>query len=786
MFQPSRRSVLMGGAAAIALTGCAHGGVGEMSAELGAAPFPLTRVRLKPSLFADAVEVNRRYLHRLEPDRLLHNFRKFAGLEPRSEIYGGWESDTIAGHTLGHYLSACALMHAQTGDDECARRARYIVSELAACQAAGGDGYVAGFTRTNAAGETESGRRVFEEIATGDIRPQKFYINGSWAPLYTWHKLFAGLYDAQSHCGVDEALPIALGVAGYLESKTSGLSDEQMQRVLECEHGGIRESLVELYARTGDARWLRLAERFHHAAVLDPLAESRDDLSHLHANTQIPKIIGLARSHELTQNEAHARAASFFWETVTATRSYVIGGNSDREHFQEPNSLSRYVTEQTCESCNTYNMLKLTRHLYARSPQARYFDYYERAHLNHIMAHQRASDGAFAYMVPLMSGAHREWSTPEGEFWCCVGTGMESHAKHGESIYWRNADTLFVNLYIASELDWAERGARVAMESRLPHSGDVDLRIEALERPQSFTIALRAPTWANRAISDLIVNDERVSIAAGADGYLRITRRWQAGDRVSVSWPATLRLEATPDDPDTVAVLHGPLVLAASLGPASEPWSDVAPALVGEDVLAGFRLASRSAPIYECLGVARPRDLRFRPFYEQHDQRTAVYFKRYTPQQWEAAQAAFAAEADRQRDLDARSVDVIRLGDEADERAHNLAAEISYPLSYRFRPGRDCRSGGFIEFDANVGRARPVKLKATYWGGERDKWFYISIDGQRIAEQRINGDWPHQFVDIDYDIPEALLRGKRSVRVRFEPAPEYRIAPCFGVRLFRP
>ncbi len=429
-------------------------------------------------------------------------------------------------------------------------------------------------------------------------------------------------------------------------------------------------------------------------------------------------------------------------------------------------------------------MLKLTRALYAKRPQARYFDYYERAHLNHIMAHQRSSDGAFAYMVPLMSGAHREWSTPFETFWCCVGTGMESHSKHGESIYWQGADALYVNLYIPSELDWAERRARVSMETAYPYGERVTLTLDALEWPQDFTIALRLPAWSTAVA--VRVNGEDVAIDGVPTGYFRVRRTWRAGDRVEIDLPMQVHAESTPDDPDTIALLHGPVVLAADLGPIDAAWDRAAPALVSADVVAAMHAVNVERKQFRCVEAGRPGDMDFAPFYEQHDRRTAVYFKRYNPAQWAEAEAAFAAAAIRQRELDARSLDIVRLGVEADERAHNLTSVISYPLSYRFKPGRDCRSGGFIEFDANVGRATPLKLKATFWGGERDKWFYISVDGVRIAEQRINGDWPHQFVDLDYDIPDEVLRGKRSVRVRIEPEPEYRVAPCFGVRVFRP
>jgi hypothetical protein len=776
----SRRYLLQGAvySAAAAAFGCRPFHAPRSSGRV--APLPLSAVRLTSSLYLDAVEANRAYLHRLEPDRLLHNYRQQAGLAPKAAPYGGWEQETIAGHSLGHYLSACALMHAQTGDAECHRRAHYIVGELDACQRAHGDGYVAGFTRRTETGAVEPGRRVFEEIARGDIRAARFYLNGCWAPFYNWHKLMAGLRDAELHCGIADAREIAAGIAGFIERALAPLDDVQMQAVLATEFGGMSEVLAELHLCTGEPRWLALAERFHHHAVLDPLMAGRDELAHLHANTQIPKVIGLACLHDIQGRPAQRRAARFFWRVVTESRSYVIGGNSDRENFQEPGSISRYITEQTCESCNTYNMLKLTRRLYELEPAGAYFDYYERAQLNHIMAHQRPDDGMFAYMVPLMSGAAREFSEPFDSFWCCVGTGVESHSKHGDSVYWQDAGTLYVNLFVPSRLDWRERGARIALETRYPYGELITLAVEAIGRPQQFAIALRSPAWCDDP--SVRVNGKELQAAADEAGYLTVRRRWKTGDRVELRLPLRLRLEPTPDDPATVALLHGPLVLAADLGPADAAHDSPPPALVGDDLLASVRAIDKSRAEFETSGIGRPSDLRLAPFFGLHDRRTAVYFPRYTPAEWQAALAARAAEELRQAALDARSVDVIRLGDAEEEKRHRLTSETSYAVSYRSRPGRDARTGGYIEFDAAV-RDEPLVLRASYWGGERDRLFHVEIDGLRIATQRLQGEHPGEFIERDYALPRAALAGKRTVRVRFQPEPGHTAGPVFGCRI---
>ena len=777
----SRRRLLQGAALASAAAALGMPRLAFGTRQAGPRPFPLSAVRLKPSPWSQAVDANRAYLARLDPDCLLHNFREQSGLPPKGAAYGGWEAETIAGHTLGHYLSACALMHAQTGDAGCRSRADYIVAELAACQRAGGDGYVAGFTRKNAAtGAIEPGRRVLEEVARGDIRAARFNLNGSWSPFYNLHKLFAGLLDTNAQCGNQDALDVAEALAAYVERMLRPLDDAQMQAVLATEFGGMSESLAELSARTGNSRWQLLARRFHHHAVLDPLIAGRDELAFLHANTQIPKVIGLARRAQLESDASLADGARFFWQAVTARRSYVIGGNSDREYFQEPDSISRYVTEQTCESCNTYNMLKLTRQLFAAEPRAEYFDYYERAQLNHILAQHRPSDGAFAYMVPLMSGAAREWSEPLDSFWCCVGTGMESHAKHGDSIYWQDPGTLFVNLFIPSTLDWVERGARVALDTAYPFDGRVTMRMEKIAAGEAFAVAIRWPGWCEAPTARL--NGKAMTVARHADGYLRLRRRWKAGDTIDLFLPLPLRLERTPDDSTTVALLRGPLVLAADLGPSAGPHDDPEPALVSADPLATIVPLDESAARYVSRGSGQPSDLTLAPFFSQYDRRTAVYFKRYTADEWQQALALRAAERERATELDARSLDVIRLGVEDDERRHGLTSDISYAVSYRFRPGRDARTGGFIEFNAAV-RDEPLVLRATYWGGERDRLFHIEVEGRRIASERLAGEPAGEFVDRDYPIPADLLKGRDRVRVRIQPESGYTAGPLFGCRV---
>lgn len=778
------RRDLMLSAAALAGAASPLAALAEARAALPtkAKPLPLSSVRLLPSPYATAVEVNRAYLQQLSPDRLLHNFMTFAGLPAKGEIYGGWEGDTIAGHTLGHYLSALVVMYEQTGDVECRRRADYVVSELARAQAKRGTGYVGALQRKRKDGTVVDGEEIFAEVMKGDIRSGGFDLNGSWSPLYTVHKVFAGLLDVHRGWNNHQALKVAIGLAGYFERVFAALDDAQMQTLLACEYGGLNESYAELYARTGDKRWLAVAERIYDRKVLDPLVAQRDELANFHANTQVPKLIGLARLYELTGKPRDADAARFFWRTVTERHSYVIGGNADREYFSAPDTIAAHISEQTCEHCNTYNMLKLTRQLYGWKPDGALFDYYERAHLNHVMAAQNPKTGGFTYMTPLLTGSAREFSNPADDpFWCCVGTGMESHAKHGESIFWEGDGVLLVNLYIPAEAQWAARGAGLKLETRYPFESESRLTLTRLAKPGRFAVALRVPAWAGEGVKVSVNGKPLAPRLAG--GYALVERAWKAGDVVAISLPLALRLEPTPGDAGAVAVLRGPMVLAADLGPTSEPWKGVDPAMVGESLLDRFEPVAPEKAVYVARGVMRPTDLTFTPFYSQYERRSAVYFRRFTEDAWKTEEAAFLAEQARLKDISARSVDVMHLGEMQPERDHNLTSEISYPVAYRNRNGRDARSGGFFEFDLKV-RPGPLILQATYWGEERKRRFDILVDGVKVATQQLEADHPGKFFDVEYPLPEALTQGKTKIRVRFAPPERSTAGPVFGVRLF--
>ncbi|GAA4777224.1 glycoside hydrolase family 127 protein [Stakelama sediminis] len=776
----SRRTFLAS-ASAVALAGplAARAAVSIAPGRIRARPVPLADVRLSPGPFYDAVMRNRDYLLALEPDRLLHNFRAGAGLKPKAPVYGGWEARGIAGHTLGHYLSACSLMHAQTGDEAVRDRIRYIVGELSLCQKAHGDGYVGG-TTVERDGKTVDGKIVFEEVRRGRIETHGFDINGGWVPLYTWHKVHAGLIDAYQVGRVDAAMPVMLGMAGYLATILEGLDDAQMQKLLASEYGGLNESYANTYALTGDERWLRVAEKIYDRKVLDPIEAQQDKLAGLHANTQIPKIIGLARIHELTGDRAPEVAATFFHRAVTQHHSYVIGGNSEREHFGPPDAIATFITDRTCEGCNSYNMLKLTRHLYGWAPDAALFDYYEKVHLNHILGQQNPQTGMFNYFMSLASGARRLWSTPDDSFWCCVGTGLESHSKHGDSIYWHHDSTLFVNLFIPSRLNWREQGLKLVMDTRFPFSETVEMTVEQPAKGP-VDIAVRMPGWSENP--SLRVNGETVSTER-SDGYARLHRRWRAGDRIELVLPMAPRVAPTPDDPSVVAYVNGPLVLAADLGPVDTEFTQLPPALVAADAQSALQPTGKGLHQFRLVGT-KPQPLTLRPFFAGYDRRSAVYFPTFTHSEWSQKAAVWEKEQRGREALARRTVDLIHLGEQQPEQDHHFKSNNSDLLAWGGHTGRQAwwGQGNYLAFDMAV-KPGPMVLRALYWGEETDKDFVISIDGHQIAVEKRPGPPVKRFVSRDYPIPETLTRGKSVVRVRFETRGSD--APVYVVRMLQP
>jgi len=619
--------------------------LGPAAAAVAARPFPLGYVQLLDSPFKQAMERNAAYLLSLEPDRLLHNFREYAGLKPKGEKYGGWESLGLAGHTLGHYLTALAQQYAATGDTRFKARIDYIVSELALCQAAYGDGYVGGLPPLEF--------QTIHDFKKGVVElqgPHNFK-GGAWVPWYTEHKVLNGLKDAWVLAGNTQARDVALRLADWTGAVTAGLSQEQLQTMLAVEHGGMMDTLVELYALTCDTRYLETSRRFYHKAVFDPLLAQRDELPGLHANTQIPKIIGEARTYEVTGNADGRAIASYFWELVTHHYSYVIGGDSEDEHFFPEAATSRHLGPDTAETCNTYNMLKLTEHVFGWEPRVEYADFYERALYNHILASQEPAEGMFTYFMSLQPGFFKTYSTPTDSFWCCVGTGMENHTKYGEAIYFHGKDDLYVNLFIPSRVSWREKGMVLEQRTDYPASGTTALRVTS--RPKGdVTLKVRCPGWSAGDLT-FSLNGRRLQVEGTPGTYASISREWSEGDLLEVTVPMALRTESLPDDHSKVAFLFGPVVLAADLGPAPKsPTLPYArdqhdnlkekpvgvPTLVrGEAPVTSYVVRSKGPPLeFHTVGLGRPQEVSLVPFWEISYDRYNVYWDVVTESQWMA------------------------------------------------------------------------------------------------------------------------------------------------------
>ena len=623
---------------------------------LKAYAFDLEDVRLLDGPFKAAMERDAAYLLTLEPDRLLHRFRLYAGLEPRAPIYGGWETQGVSGHSLGHYLSACAMMYASTGDERFRERVKYIVDELEACQNANGNGYVGGI---------QDGKRVFAEVAAGDIRSQGFDLNGLWVPWYTQHKLFAGLLDAYRYCRNDKALAVARKLGDWVGDVVGKLNEEQIQKMLACEHGGMNEVLAELYAITGEEKYLKLSRRFHHKAVLDPLANREDRLPGLHGNTQIPKIIGVARRYEVTADAADRTIAEFFWDRVVHHHSYVIGGHGEHEHFGPADKLNDRLSSETAETCNTYNMLKLTRHLFAWHATAEYADYYERALYNHILASQDPNTGMMCYFVPLKAGEYKRYSNPFDNFTCCHGTGMENHAKYGDSIYFHDDTGLFVNLFIPSELNWKAKGLKVRQETKFPVEDTTTLTLSC-DKPVKLAIRVRCPGWATQAAAGEGQRQGR-EIQGGAGRLRRAEQemeetatRSRSGFRWDFGWRRCRTIRS--GRPSSTARLSWRAISDPSRRQASDSAVvddyDLTVLVTGDKPLQDWLVRMEDRPLgFETYNVGRPHDVELIPFYEMHHRRYGVYWDFFTVEQWEKRYADFLAELKRLRELKARTID---------------------------------------------------------------------------------------------------------------------------------
>lgn len=760
--------------------------------------FPLGSVRLLDGPFARAVTANRAYMLALDPDRLLAPFLREAGLPPRKPSYGNWENGGLDGHTAGHYLSALAFMIASgsdTPDGELRRRLDYMVSELDRCQKASGDGYIGG---------VPGSRELWKAVAGGQVGA----VNRKWVPWYNLHKTFAGLRDAWLVAGNKEARDVLVRLGDWCGAVTAGLSDEQMQRMLAQEHGGMNEVLADIYAMTGDEKYLRLARRFSHKAVLDPLVRHEDRLTGLHANTQIPKVVGLERVAALAGDKDAHSGAAFFWETVTGCRSVAFGGNSVSEHFNDPGNFRGMIeSREGPETCNTYNMLRLTELLFAAEPKAAYADYYERALFNHILASINPATPGYVYFTPLRPDHYRVYSQPDLCFWCCVGTGMENPGKYGKFIYAHATNDLYVNLFIASEVTVPELGLTLRQETAFPDEPRARL-VLSLKKPATFSLHLRHPAWVAAGDFAVRVNSKPVSIATTPSSYAEVRREWHDGDRVEMDLPMRTTVERLPDGSDWVAIMRGPIVLASPAGtndlvglrandarmghvahgplipldrvPVLLASMNDLPQHVAPDAAAGplhFRLMDVIEP-------AAPKGLPLAPFFRLHDSRYQMYWQLTSKDEMAARRDRLAAAERARAAREAATLDSVAIGEQQPEVEHDFSGQGSETGTHE---GRRWRHGQSMQYTLDTRGEKAVDLAVTYWGGETGRTFDILANGKLLATQELKAEKPGEFLEKRYPIPAELLAAATNGRVTVGFVAKVRLAGgVFDLRLMRP
>lgn len=723
------------------------------------------------------MEKDAAYLLLIDTKRLLHRFYENAGLPTNGDVYGGWESEGLSGHTMGHYLSACSMMYASTGDNRLSERVNYLVDQLEICQDARRTGYVGAIPKEDS---------IFGKVARGEIKTTGFDLNGGWSPWYTVHKLMAGLIDAYLYCNNKKALGIAVKMADWTANTLQNLNDDQLQKMLACEFGGMNDVLVNIYSITANKKYLDLSFKFQHKAILEPLAADKDPLPGKHSNTQIPKIIGCARRYELQGDDNDKKIAENFWNIVVKHHSYVIGGNSDHEYLAEPDKLSDFLSESTCESCNTYNMLKLTRHLFCWHPNSELADYYERALYNHILSSQNPEDGMMCYFVPLRMGTKKQFSDSFNTFTCCVGSGMENHSKYTESIYYEGSDgSLFVNLFVPSLLNWKEKNITIQQQSEFPNSDTIHFTLNT-KTPCLFALRIRKPWWAKNGIG-ITVNSKPVAITKEENGYIVINRKWGKRDKLQVIIPMSLYTEAMPDNANRIAFLYGPLVLAGDLGKKElSDFHDVPVFLTSNHNISDWIKPVSNEPLtFKTVSTGKPFDVTLTPFYKNYNNYYSVYWDYFTNEDWAKREADYETEKKRQQDIEGRTVDILRIGEMQPERDHNLKGENTYISEEQNRKSRNAHTLGYFSFTMKVDSAKENSLLVTYWGGDNNRIHDILVNGTLMATQELKHEHPNKFFDIEYTIPASLIKGNSSVTIKFQAHEGKTTGDVYGCRVIR-
>lgn len=761
--------------------------------------FKLENVSLEQGPFRNAMLTDLSYILELDPDKLLAPFLREAGLDPKKESYTNWENSGLDGHIGGHYLTALAQMQATAGSKKADSLLTYSLNELDRVQKANANGYIGGIPGS---------KELWKEIAKGNINAASFSLNGKWVPLYNIHKTYAGLRDAYQIAGKIQAKQMLIKLSDWMFEVTEELSKEQIQELLVSEHGGLNEIFADVFKITGEEKYLNLAYKFSHQKLLKPLTSKKDILNGMHANTQIPKVIGFETIAQMDNNNDFHNAATFFWDNVVNKRSVAIGGNSVREHFHPTNDFSEMISSvQGPETCNTYNMLKLTEKLFLANPQEKYMDYYEGALYNHILSSQHPVSGGFVYFTPMRPGHYRVYSQPQTSFWCCVGSGIENHGKYNQFIYTYSNNDLFVNLFIPSTLQWKEKGIKIHQETAFPEKEVSTFSIETKE-PQQFSLNLRYPSWVRKGEFKIFINDELFEVNQDPGSYVEIKRTWKNKDEIMVELPMHITAERLPDDSNYVTLKYGPLVLGTKTG------KNDLEGLFADDSRGGHIAAGPEVPISEMpvflaenledlvkkvekkpgedlnFSVAegiypeKYRKLEFIPFYNIHESRYAIYLPLETKQSYEEKQETLKAQEIAEQKLDSRTIDRVVPGEQQPESDHFVQSENSNTGVHRNRHWRD--ASGWFSYELDNSEKTANKLQITYYGGDLNREFSIYINGEFLAEERLNGKQGDRFFSKQYELPENLaFNESEKIIVRFEAKTGSRTAGIYDVRLLK-
>ena len=759
--------------------------------------FPLSSVRLLESPFKVAQQTDLKYILSLDADRLLAPYFKEAGLETKVINYPNWENTGLDGHIGGHYISALAEMYAATGNQKIKQRLDYMLDGLEKCQQKNGNGYIGGVPGSKA---------LWDEIAQGKIEAGSFSLNNKWVPWYNIHKVYAGLVDAYNLTGNEKAKKMFIQLSDWCLTLTKKLSDDQIQQMLRSEHGGMNEVFADVSAITGDKKYLTLAQKFSHKAILDPLLENKDALNGIHANTQIPKVIGFMRVAEVSGDKNWANAANFFWNTVVNNRTISIGGNSVREHFNPATDFSSMLeSREGPETCNSYNMLKLSKHLFLANPSSKYMDYYERTTYNHILSSQHP-DGGFVYFTPIRPRHYRVYSEAQHSFWCCVGSGLENHGKYGELIYAHDKQNLYVNLFIPSTLNWKEKGISLTQNTKFPFEEQSSLTLK-LKKPLQFAIKFRYPSWIEDGKMKIKFNNKEISITKDANSYVSIERKWKTGDVIVVILPMQNKTEQLPDKSAWVSFVYGPIVLAAITdttdlkgliaddsrmghiaGGPIYPIED-APLLVSNnaDLATSLKPVENKSFTFSASDLIyqeKYKNLQLVPFFQIHDARYMLYWPFTTQEKLPELQKAMKEREEAQMKLEAITLDLVTAGEQQPESDHNFKGEKTDTGMFKERHYRNGQ--GLFSYDLKNPNLDARQLRITYFGADNNKNFDIFVNEVLVATLNMDGTEGNQFIDKIIELPAAILDGKSNIlQVQFKAKPNSSITGIYEVRLLK-